>query len=431
MRNSLLWLLAFILSACSVSARNLTTPLGTGTGAAARGSNTISFVAGAGLTKSGSPVTIGDASSTITYTLDTAANITWTGSNFFDVAIKALTGSAAAPAYTFTGRTGDGVYSAGIASIGFALGGIAAGTMNSSGLTINAGQFLGPNGTAAAPTFSYALDPDTGFFRSAANVISGAVSATTMFVLNTTGAKFGDSAAPVTTLQVGASGTALTCKDSGGNNVTPSIAHWPTSGVAAIGVGVFAGGRNNRLMMFADDANATVGLSSSYSTNAPSFVFRDTTSEKLRIDPSGNITATVDLVVGAPTGGHKGTGTINLAADIYKNDTAYTNPDYVFEKVFTGAVNRYSDRPRASSYQFLSLQETERYAREHLRLPGISDAPAGMFERSDIALEKIEELYLHVFDLNDRLTRQERWNWAFAAAFVWLYFRTRRQNRSF
>ena len=38
------------------------------------------------------------------------------------------------------------------------------------------------------------------------------------------------------------------------------------------------------------------------------------------------------LVLGAATGGQKGLGSINLAADIYKNNTAFTNPDYVFRR---------------------------------------------------------------------------------------------------
>lgn len=34
--------------------------------------------------------------------------------------------------------------------------------------------------------------------------------------------------------------------------------------------------------------------------------------------------------IGAPVGGDKGAGSLNVATDIYKNNTAYTNPDYVF-----------------------------------------------------------------------------------------------------
>lgn len=42
------------------------------------------------------------------------------------------------------------------------------------------------------------------------------------------------------------------------------------------------------------------------------------------------------IQVGSPTGGDKGSGTINVSGDIYKNNTAYTNPDYVFEQYFGG-----------------------------------------------------------------------------------------------
>jgi hypothetical protein len=46
------------------------------------------------------------------------------------------------------------------------------------------------------------------------------------------------------------------------------------------------------------------------------------------------VTFTAGVQVGAPTGGDKGAGTINVAADIYKNNSAYVNPDYVFEAYY-------------------------------------------------------------------------------------------------
>lgn len=37
------------------------------------------------------------------------------------------------------------------------------------------------------------------------------------------------------------------------------------------------------------------------------------------------------VTIGSLTGGSKGAGTLNAAGDIYKNDIAYTNPDYALE----------------------------------------------------------------------------------------------------
>ena len=112
--------------------------------------------------------------------------------------------------------------------------------------------------------------------------------------------------------------------------------------------------------------------------------------------------------VGTPTGGDKGAGTINAAADIYKNNSAYTNPDYVFEYVYKGKVDKYKDSPGAKEYKgLLPLNELEAYTKEHLRLPNISDKPMGAFERSDKALEKIEELTLYIIELNKKIEKLE------------------------
>ena len=114
------------------------------------------------------------------------------------------------------------------------------------------------------------------------------------------------------------------------------------------------------------------------------------------------------LVIGSATGGDKGFGTINTKNDIYKNNSAYTNPDYVFEYAFTGAIEKYKDNPGASKYKGMrSIDEIERIANETYRLPGFSDKPMGAFERSDILLEKLEEAYLLIFELNKRIKALE------------------------
>lgn len=129
-------------------------------------------------------------------------------------------------------------------------------------------------------------------------------------------------------------------------------------------------------------------------------------------DQSGGVWETTGggIVVGAATGGYKGAGTINVAGDIYKNNTAYTNPDYVFELAYRGTVEKYKNRPGAAGYFRMALEELEQFIRENLRLPRIQEEPAGIFDRGDRALEKIEELFVYLFEINERLKRLEEKN---------------------
>lgn len=114
------------------------------------------------------------------------------------------------------------------------------------------------------------------------------------------------------------------------------------------------------------------------------------------------------IVWGSATGGDKGAGTANFAADIYKNNTAYTNPDFVFEHAFTGKIEKYADRDRAKDYMgLMPLGELLDYTQKNMRLPRISDEPAGMFERGDIVLEKLEEAYLYIMQLHERISALE------------------------
>jgi hypothetical protein len=126
-------------------------------------------------------------------------------------------------------------------------------------------------------------------------------------------------------------------------------------------------------------------------------------------DPgAGNLSVGGAMQVGAPTGGVLSAGSINVAGGIYLNNTAYTNPDFVFEQYFTGAVQKYADRPRAKSYAgLMPLDDLAVHIRESLRLPGIDDRPTDIFERGDIALEKLEEHTLYILGLHARVTALE------------------------
>lgn len=113
------------------------------------------------------------------------------------------------------------------------------------------------------------------------------------------------------------------------------------------------------------------------------------------------------IQVGNPTGGDKGTGTINVATDVFKAGTAYTNPDYVFEKFYTGRIVKFVKSPGAARYtELMPLEKLESFTRKHHHLPRISKA-SGIFERGDMVLEKVEELHLYIFQLNKRIKELE------------------------
>jgi hypothetical protein len=106
--------------------------------------------------------------------------------------------------------------------------------------------------------------------------------------------------------------------------------------------------------------------------------------------------------VGSPTGGDKGGGTINTSGDIYKNNSAYNNPDYVLENYFKGKVEKFKNNPGAREYTFKKLDAIMEYAQEHLQLPGVASA-SGVFNRTDVILEKIEELFIYLWEIDKRL----------------------------
>lgn len=121
------------------------------------------------------------------------------------------------------------------------------------------------------------------------------------------------------------------------------------------------------------------------------------------ITSDGSLVLGGGLVLGGPTGGDKGVGTLNAQNDIYKNNTAYTNPDYVFEAEYTGAAFD----EKFAAYRVPALTAVEAFTREHLHLPGISRHASGIFERADMLLEKIEEIHLFLFEHQRRLAALE------------------------
>lgn len=85
-------------------------------------------------------------------------------------------GTAAAPSLTFASDQVTGIYRAAANTIGFAGNGAMTSTLSPTALILNTGvQISAPVGTAAAPTYTFTGDLDTGIYHSAANQVAVAV----------------------------------------------------------------------------------------------------------------------------------------------------------------------------------------------------------------------------------------------------------------
>jgi len=83
---------------------------------------------------------------------------------------------------------------------------------------------------------------------------------------------------------------------------------------------------------------------------------------------NGNMNVLEGMVVGAPTGGNKGAGTINAVA-VY-DDNLQLVDDFVFDKYFDGVV-KVEDQPLHGNYQMKSIDEMASYIESNRHLPTI------------------------------------------------------------
>lgn len=98
---------------------------------------------------------------------------------------------------------------------------------------------------------------------------------------------------------------------------------------------------------------------------------------------------------------------LHVNGDVYCTDTVI--PDYVFEKYYDGNSRLNPE------YVFHSLEETEKFSRKYNHLPGVPSAKevkkqgGVLINRSaKINLEKIEELHLHLFEMNSKCKDYEK-----------------------
>lgn len=148
------------------------------------------------------PGTAGGASQVLS--TDGSGTLSWVTALLSGGTIVAGAGSNAAPSLTFTGDLDTGFYSSAANTIGVAAGGVKYFDLSSAGLvspTTGGGRIRSANGTAAAPTYSFAGDTNTGWFRAAASNLAASANGTEVLRIATAGVGIGTTA-PGTTLDV-------------------------------------------------------------------------------------------------------------------------------------------------------------------------------------------------------------------------------------
>ncbi len=119
------------------------------------------------------------------------------------------------------------------------------------------------------------------------------------------------------------------------------------------------------------------------------------------------------LNIGFPTGSAGlTTGDINVGDRVYQGVgvaiVLYNHPDYVFEKYFTGRIEKFKDNPGAAEYEgMLSFKALRKRLKTHYKLPGAVSKPMGLEARQDLLLRYVEELFLYLIHLNKQLDTLE------------------------
>ncbi|MDD2752331.1 MAG: hypothetical protein PHN59_04300 [Candidatus Omnitrophica bacterium] len=126
-----------------------------------------------------------------------------------------------------------------------------------------------------------------------------------------------------------------------------------------------------------DSTNSRVGINN----NAPT----------VALDIAGDLTLT------AGAGGQTGSIRIPATADIWRGATAYSNPDYVFNP----------------DYKIMSLGDLKKYVSKNKHLPNfpstqqVKKEGIRLYEQNRLMLEKLEEAYLYIIKLEDRVSKLE------------------------
>ena len=143
-------------------------------------------------------------------------------------------------------------------------------------------------------------------------------------------------------------------------------------------------------------------------TTTPSSLFTVATSTDIM-----TVAADGSVVVGAPTGGAKGYGTINAQA-VYDDNTLLT--DYVFDLQYDGALKP-EDVELYGDYEMLSITELEDYIRNERHLPGIrgrdewdTEGKPSIGQLLNGVWRNTEEFAIYITELNSRVAILEALN---------------------
>ena len=122
------------------------------------------------------------------------------------------------------------------------------------------------------------------------------------------------------------------------------------------------------------------------------------------------ITMAGGVVVGSPTGGDKGAGTINAIA-VYDDNVLLT--DYVFDKYFDGKIRK-EDKLLHADYKMMSLNEMIEYMKKEKHLPTISGRKEwkknGKFSTGQLITqlwETVETQALYIKELKEMIDQYE------------------------
>lgn len=152
------------------------------------------------------------------------------------------------------------------------------------------GQMLAPSGSAAAPSYGFAADPDNGLYLSGTNQLGFTTGSAVRATLDGIGFGIGlGGNSPAARLVVGRLGSAPIAP-TGGYNALTTIVTDPGGGAAGSGSGVtiMSGNTGTSALYFGDSDDADIGRVE-YSHTVDALLFVTNGAERARIDSSGNL----------------------------------------------------------------------------------------------------------------------------------------------
>lgn len=330
-------------------------------------------------------------------------------------------GTASLPSVAISSDPNSGMYSVGADVLGFTAGGSVFFRGNASN------QALFEDGSAATPSVSFQQDTDNGLYRVTTNQIGVALAGSASIIFTSDGLRTQDGIAtnPSITsrndtntglywsaaneLSVTTDGSQRVVVDSSGlvgiGNNSPSS--W-ASGSNNLVIGL-PSGNNGLTIVSGSGSKGIISFGDSTSTPDPGIIDYDHQFNRMNFTAGSSIRMQLiaGLLVGSPTGGDKGAGTINANA-VYDDNVLLT--DYVFEKYFD---NDTID-PEYKDYQIKSLNEEYTFVKNNKHLSTIigreewkREGKSSVGKLINQLWETAETQFIYITELNTRLERLE------------------------